>query len=102
MPLQTQVSPNDNTVTIKISNQFTYSIQKEFRESYQSHVAKTTKFLIDLSGADYMDSAALGMLMLLKKHADNTASKVVIYHPSQKIEKLLLMAKFDKFFAIDH
>ena len=58
------------------------------------------KFEVDLSGAEYLDSSALGMLLLLREHAGGESSKIDITHASDEVRKVLDVANFGKLFNI--
>lgn len=100
MGIISTASASSNTVTIKVTGNFDFSLHSEFRNSYRNHNEASMTYMIDLSEADYMDSSALGMLMLLKEHAEATGGSVVILKPSEKILRLLTTVKFEKLFKI--
>lgn len=47
-----------------------------------------------------MDSSALGMLLLLKEHADQIRGKIVIEKPNDAINKVLEIAQFQHLMEI--
>ena len=102
MTISSTVSDSSNTVTIKILGNFDFSLHSEFRNSYRNQTGAGMTYSVDLSEAEYMDSSALGMLMLLKEHAEATGGKVVLVKPSEKIQRLLTTVKFEKLFDIQH
>jgi anti-anti-sigma factor len=57
--------------------------------------------VVDLKDTEYMDSSALGMLLLLKECSVNNASKIKIVHARPEIRAILDIASFDKLFSID-
>ena len=57
-------------------------------------------FNLELSKATYMDSSALGMILLLKEHADKIGGNVVISQPNDAVLKTLQIANFDQFVTI--
>jgi anti-anti-sigma factor len=87
-------------VTIKVIGDFDFSFHSEFRNCYRYNTDPGMTYFVDLSDAEYMDSSALGMLMLLKEHAENTGGSVILSRPSPKIRKLLITVKFEKLFNI--
>ena len=102
MSVNTVVSNDGSTVNIAISGRFDFGIHREFRKAYEG--AETTasqpKFVVDLASTDYMDSSALGMLLLLREHAggDNADVKVINCRPV--IREILDIANFDKLFDV--
>ncbi len=101
MAVTSEVSGDGKTVTIKVAGRFDFSEQKEFREAYRNHTTPGQQFQVDLSGTEYMDSSALGMLLLLKEHADSCKGKVELNKPSEAIRKILEMTNFNRQFTIN-
>jgi anti-anti-sigma regulatory factor len=56
--------------------------------------------VIDMSAVEYVDSAALGMLLLLRDHAGD-ASRVTIRGSRGQPEQVLRIANFHKLFRLD-
>ena len=83
-----EVLMNNETTTIKIIGRFDFSSQRDFRNAYQQQHAK--KFVVDLSQTEYIDSSALGMLLLLKEHAELNNGHVELHQASPEIRKILL------------
>ncbi|VAX11646.1 hypothetical protein MNBD_GAMMA25-2102 [hydrothermal vent metagenome] len=100
MGVNTQFSGDKKTVTIKIDGRFDFSNQKEFREAYRNNSMSGQIFHVELARTEYMDSSALGMLLLLKEHADNCNGTVILKQPSESIKKILDMANFNRQFEI--
>jgi len=97
MPLTTSVS--GDTTTIAISGRFDFNLHKEFREAYKAQ-GNGGKFIIDLQGTEYMDSSALGMLLLLREHAGGDQSDINISNASAEINKILTISNFHKLFSV--
>lgn len=95
------VKLNDQTIKINVGARFDYAVHKDFREAYVGHTSSGLTFKVDLSEAYHMDSSALGMLLLLKEHAEKLAGKVILERPSETVLKVLKIANFDKLFKIE-
>lgn len=100
MSIHSTFSEQQKTTTIKVTGNFDFSLHAEFRNCYRQAKMPGMSFCVDLSEAEYMDSSALGMLMLLKEHAEGLGGSVVLQRPSPKIRKLLATVKFEKLFKI--
>jgi anti-anti-sigma factor len=63
---------HDDRATLSLSGRFDFSAHGEFRRHYEEVMKQAgVKGLdVDLGGVDYIDSSALGMLLLLKESAD--------------------------------
>jgi anti-anti-sigma factor len=101
MAISVQSSSETNTVKIQVSQQFDYSVHQAFRDAYRNVSVPNSCFLVDLSKATYMDSSALGMILLLKEHAEKLGGKVVISKPNESVHKILTIANFDQFVTIE-
>lgn len=97
MGIETSVSEDGKTITINVNGRFDFSVHKDFRNAYKDHEPNTS-YRVNLSSTDYLDSSALGMLLLLKKHAD---SNVVIEKPNEEVKRVLTIANFDKVFSFE-
>ncbi|MGB0663805.1 MAG: STAS domain-containing protein [Pontibacterium sp.] len=87
---------NEKKVVIDVQGRFDFSLHADFRKAYKDCMAAGTSFQIDLGGAKYMDSSALGMILLLKEHAEKLGGKVEILRPNDAVKKILDIAKFDR------
>ena len=85
---------------ISIRGRFDFTLHEQFREAYRHLDARVRVWRINLSQADYMDSSALGMLLLLRDHAGDKA-RLVIESPADEIRNTLLIANFDKLFQVE-
>lgn len=98
--ISSNISNDGNKGTITISGRFDFSVHKEFRDAYRSTRGAGMRFEVDLCRVDYMDSSALGMLLLLREHAGGDKADVVLRKPSSTIERILRIANFGKLFEI--
>jgi len=100
MSVTIDVSSDKNTATIKINGRFDFSLHNEFRKSYKDVVLKNGVYSIDLSDTGYLDSSALGMLLLLKEHAESQTATVRLINFNNEIKEILTIASFDKLFTL--
>ncbi|MNR56929.1 hypothetical protein D3C85_1776040 [compost metagenome] len=56
--------------------------------------------VVDLKDATYLDSSALGMLLLLRDHAGGDRSDIRLINSSSDVTKILAISNFDKLFDI--
>jgi len=85
---------------IKVSGRFDFSAHKEFREASNRIVAGITKIEVDLSGTDYLDSSALGMLLLLRDKVSGDRNAILIKGARAEVKKILEIANFNKLFTL--
>ncbi len=100
MAISTTVSENGSKVTIAVAGKFDFQLYDEFRASYADTGGSGVEYVVDLSGTEYLDSSALGMLLLLREHAGGESSKIEITRASSDVRKILDVANFGKLFAI--
>lgn len=101
MSITSAVSENGKQVTISVSGKFDFQLYDEFRSSYVETQGAGVQYVVDLSGTDYLDSSALGMLLLLREHAGGEGSAIKITNSSADVKKILDVANFGKLFDIN-
>ena len=101
MSITTTVSGDNNTAIIKVSGRFDFSVHNDFRKAYKDLDLKRGEYIVDLMNTEYLDSSALGMMLLLKEFAEASSSKVRIKNANDEILEILRIASFDKLFLIN-
>lgn len=86
--------------TIKIQGRFDFSTQHYFRSAYEKAVSDS-HFILDFSTAEYMDSSALGMLLLLRDYAGAENADVSLTNCPSEIKNILEISNFHKLFKIN-
>lgn len=99
MPVISKVSPDNKRVDIRVTGRFDFSVHREFRDAYRD-AEPDAEYCVDLTEAEYLDSSALGMLLLLHEHAGGQDGRVVLKVGAPQIRKILTIAKFDRLFTI--
>lgn len=56
--------------------------------------------MVDLKETTYMDSSALGMLLLLRDHAGGDNAEVQVVNANSDVRKILAISNFDKLFDL--
>jgi anti-anti-sigma factor len=85
--------------TIKIQGRFDFTAQRDFRDAYEK-AASNSQFILDFSSAEYMDSSALGMLLLLRDYAGAENADVSLNNCPSEIKSILEISNFQKLFKI--
>ena len=101
MSVSSTVSGDNNTAIIKVSGRFDFSVHNDFRKAYKDVSLDHGEYIVDLLNTEYLDSSALGMMLLLKEYAEGSASKVRITNANSEILEILKIASFDKLFVIN-
>ena len=92
-------STKDSKHTIKINGRFDFSVQGDFRKAYEE-APSSSSFIMDFSSTDYMDSSALGMLLLLRDYAGGDSAKVELVRCGTEIKNILEISNFQKLFTV--
>lgn len=100
MSVESEVSPDGQKLTISIKGRFDFGKHQEFRDSYEKLNKTPSAIVVDLKDATYLDSSALGMLLLLRDHAGGENSDVRVINGSSDVRKILAISNFDKLFDI--
>lgn len=102
MTIKTYASGDKKVLTIEIHDRFEFSQYELFKNAYSDIQVKGIQFILDLSKARYMDSSALGMILLLKEHADTLSGQLIISKPSHAVKQILEIAQFHKLITIQN
>jgi anti-anti-sigma factor len=93
------VHRENDALTLRISGKFNFSCYKEFQDAVAGPAP--TRYVVDLSKADYIDSSALGMLLLLREKVGDDAGRVVIRSGVGQPSEVLKLANFQRLFTVN-
>lgn len=89
-----------NEATICIDGVLDFDGVMGFREAYGRPEWRTAAFIVDLTGCEYLDSAALGALLLMKSVLAKADGEIVIKTGDSAVGKILAAVHFEKKFTI--
>lgn len=101
MTLKTQISEDKREVTIAIDGRFDFSVHQSFRDAYVDCKQTGLKLILQLKDTTYMDSSALGMILLLKDHVESISGTLKIVNPNETVNKILEIAQFHRLMTIE-
>ena len=101
MSIESEVSLDGKKLTIVIKGRFDFSSHQTFRDAYERFYKVPELYVVDLKETTYMDSSALGMLLLLRDHAGGDESEVSVINTNSDVRKILAISNFDKLFDIN-
>lgn len=92
----------EDNATLALNGRFDFSAHRDFRGAYTTQLEnpKIRAVTIDFARVDYMDSAALGMLLLLRQGAEDAGKSVVLCGATGSVQKILEIANFGKIFTV--
>jgi len=101
MTVKLNVSADGKEAVVSISGRFDFSTHSEFRHVLDGLKAvKYSKYTVDMGAVDDMDSAALGMLLLLRDAVGGDKADVHLVRCRTEIREMLKMANFQDMFRI--
>ncbi len=99
MPVTSLLSSDRQELTIFVEGHFDFKAHQDFRDAYE-HLGPEQRYIVDLKGVQYLDSSALGMLLLLRDHAGGEYARVRLINCSGDVHKILAISNFSKLFHI--
>ncbi len=100
MSVTASYADSTGSLVIKVSGRFDFSEHEAFRSSYEGEDIEPNQFVVDLDETTYLDSSALGMLLLLRDHAGSAAAEIKIVNCNDDVRKLFSISNFDQLFTI--
>lgn len=98
--VNSRMSQDGKQLIIEVSGRFDYSVHREFRGAYVEAPPPAAGYVIDLARTEYMDSSALGMVLLLREHAGGAKARVELRNARPEVQKILRIANFDKLLTL--
>ena len=101
MSIQASMSADSQILTINVKGRFDFGAHQEFRSAYERSGLTPRQYVLDLHETDYIDSSALGMLLLLRDHAGGDSADIRIVHCNPDVRKVLSISNFEQLFSIE-
>tara|TARA_R110002012_G_scaffold146409_1_gene304671 strand:- start:9785 stop:10069 length:285 start_codon:yes stop_codon:yes gene_type:complete len=88
---------------LHVPQRFDFSQHKVFTDQYQEmlDVQLVNKIIMDFSRTEYLDSSALGMMVLFNKKAKAKNIVVTVKGAKGNAKDILLIANFEKLFQFE-
>lgn len=88
--------------TVRLEGRFTFEAGAAFKA--QTHAVLATagvsELHLDFQEVSYMESSALGVLLLLREKAESTGARIILDRPSSAVRAILDGVQFGKLFEI--
>jgi anti-anti-sigma factor len=100
--MDANLKTQQHTAVIHLRGRFDFSGQREFKRCYEEALVEpeVRRIAVDLEHVEYLDSSALGMLLLLKERADVRALPVSLLNCGGMVKEILDVANFGVMFSI--
>jgi anti-anti-sigma factor len=90
-----------STITIAISGRFDFSLHKDFRAALDPIDSNNiNNAIVDMRTTEYIDSSALGMLLMLKNKMGDNKEAVSVVNAKPEVHKILEIANFGQLFTM--
>ena len=101
MAVNSQVSEDGKSLTINITGRFDITTYQEFSEAYKDKLDPISRLIIDMADVEYLDSSALGMLLMLRERSGMDSEAIDIINCSDGVKNILKTANFDRLFNME-
>lgn len=100
--MHTSVEQQNGKAVVKLSGRFDFNSHREFRAAYENLLGRSDlrEIVVDLGSVDYLDSSALGMLLLLRDKGALEHKAVMLANCRGSVRQVLDIANFSKLFQI--
>ncbi len=100
MEIQRQL--DNGHARISLAGRFDFHAHRDFRQCSDEILADPAvkELDIDFARVDYLDSSALGMLLLLREKAEGQGKRVVLSGLQGTVKQVLDIANFGKLFTL--
>ena len=95
MALKFRIAEENSGLLIYLSGDLTFADDESFREIISSLAGKTgSRAIVDLGGLTYIDSAGLGLFLVLKEAVEEVNKKLSIRQAKGQVKEMLEIAEF--------
>lgn len=101
MSVSTYFNPEHNLLEIQVDGRFDFSLHRTFRDAYEKVDLSKARVVIDLTRTQYLDSSALGMLLVLRERCGGDRADIVLRGAHAGIQQVLSVSRFQHLFKIE-
>lgn len=100
--MDANVVTRDKSAVIQLNGRFDFNAHREFRNAMERALGLQgiDNVTIEMSRVAYLDSSALGMLLMLRDRANTAKKSLSLASPRGMVKQALEIARFDKLFSI--
>ena len=100
--MEIKVVKSGIVATLNMNGRFDFSAHRAFKDAYEPLLQEKDHKTLDINLAEvtYMDSSALGMLLLLHERAQVDGKEIVLSRVNSTVLQILDIANFRKLFTI--
>jgi anti-anti-sigma factor len=92
----------DQSATLMLEGRFDFNAHREFRGAYENLLAdpQVRAIEVNFQKVDYLDSSALGMLLLLREKVESSGKSIALSGLQDTVKQVLEIANFQRLFTI--
>ena len=100
--MEINVVAEEGNAVIRLKGRFDFSTHRDFRAAIEQSLQEpyTRKIRVDLGGVDYLDSSALGMLLLLREKLAAVRKEAELTGVTGAVKQVFDIANFARLFRI--
>jgi anti-anti-sigma factor len=100
--MQVTIQHSGDMVTMAMEGRFDFSAHRDFRTQYEAalQLPDIKQIALNMANVEYLDSSALGMLLLLNERARSSNIQITIVQCPENVKKILNIANFGRIFNI--
>ena len=100
--MQASITKEAGTADIRLAGRIDFNAHRDFRNAYEPLMGESDvrAVNIDMSGVEYLDSSALGMLLMLRDKASAANKALALTNVRGAVRQVLEIANFGKLFRI--
>jgi anti-anti-sigma factor len=100
MSISTQVTAEKARLTLQ--GRFDFSAHRDFRQGYEKLITQpeVKSIEVNMSGVEYIDSSALGMLLVLREAVIRNQQQLMLTNCTSSVRRVLDVANFGKLFVL--
>lgn len=100
MEIQSSFSDDGTALTIAIKGRFDYTSHSAFAQAYENLDVQPRRYILDFTETTAIDSAALGMMLILRKYAGDDDADIKIINCRPELAQFLYSCKFNELFNL--
>ena len=96
------VTKNNGDGVVHMHGRFDFNTHRAFKEACDQLLqdGEISRIDINLAGVEYLDSSALGMLLVLRERVSEKGKALTLVGPGPMVSQVLDIANFGKLFTI--
>jgi anti-anti-sigma factor len=99
--MEINLSRSESGTTMALKGRFDFQAHHEFRRTMEDLLKSgSLQLTVDLSAFSFIDSSALGMLLLARESFEKAGGGVTLDSPQEYVEKVLKLCHFDQLFHV--